>query len=171
MSRKPTEEQRLRYLAQKRQRYAENLEEMRARNRAWQQANPEKAKAMRKREYEKNKDKYLASNKARYDRKTRVEYNRRNKGMIFAPDQNEETMLAAQNGRCAICPREISPEIARSLHVDHCHKTGRVRGLLCRKCNLGLGNYDDTPEHLEKAAAYLRASEASAASLASSSEE
>lgn len=61
-------------------------------------------------------------------------------------------MLEAQNGVCAICGWENT---GRSLNVDHCHATGRVRGLLCNRCNLGLGYYWSDPELLRKAADYL----------------
>jgi hypothetical protein len=40
-------------------------------------------------------------------------------------------------------------------HVDHCHKTNKRRGLLCHKCNVGLGMVQDSVEHLEKLIAYL----------------
>ena len=57
--------------------------------------------------------------------------------------------------RCQICGR---PEetMTRSLAIDHDHKTGKVRGLLCHQCNRGLAHYRDNPELLEAAAKYLR---------------
>lgn len=63
-------------------------------------------------------------------------------------------MLDQQKGVCAICggpPRE-----GQRLCIDHCHTTGRVRGLLCHRCNLAIGMLDDTPGRLDKAAEYLR---------------
>jgi|ERR1039457_468316 hypothetical protein len=42
------------------------------------------------------------------------------------------------------------------MHLDHCHKTGKIRRILCQKCNQGLGLFRDSPELLEKAAIYLR---------------
>ena len=50
-----------------------------------------------------------------------------------------EIMLAAQDGHCALCPATASDASGRSLHIDHDHATGRVRGLLCAHCNLALG--------------------------------
>lgn len=69
-------------------------------------------------------------------------------------------LLEKQGGVCAICGREeeIKNPSARSrssLAVDHCHETGRVRGLLCFKCNTGIGALGDTVESLRKAIRYL----------------
>lgn len=61
-------------------------------------------------------------------------------------------MLAAQDGRCAICRRVVD----YMLLVDHDHDTGVVRGLLCRECNLGLGHFGDSISSLLAAAEYLR---------------
>ena len=74
--------------------------------------------------------------------------NRHNRGI--SPDDFAR-MLARQNGRCASC--KIRP--AETLCVDHCHRTGMVRGLLCRKCNTGLGCFNDSPALMLKAMAYL----------------
>ena len=59
-----------------------------------------------------------------------------------------------QNGKCAICD-EI-PKSERGLHVDHCHKTGKVRGLLCHWCNTGIGALKENPNTLLQAIDYLR---------------
>jgi hypothetical protein len=63
-------------------------------------------------------------------------------------------MFILQDGRCAICGIHQS-ELQRSLAVDHNHKTGKVRGLLCRECNLGLGYFRDNPDLMSKAMEYL----------------
>jgi hypothetical protein len=60
--------------------------------------------------------------------------------------------LADQGGVCAICGGTESP-----LSVDHCHESKRVRGLLCKSCNLGLGKFGDSAETLRRALAYLLA--------------
>ena len=62
-------------------------------------------------------------------------------------------LLEAQNHGCAICG---GPPGKRRFHVDHDHKSGAVRGLLCTTCNIGLGNFHDNPEKLEQAARYVR---------------
>lgn len=61
-------------------------------------------------------------------------------------------MVAKQGGKCKICKK------ARKLVVDHCHDTGKVRGLLCSPCNLGLGSFKDDPDALREAASYIEES-------------
>jgi hypothetical protein len=67
----------------------------------------------------------------------------------------KEAMLIAQDYRCAICGCHQS-EINHILAVDHCHKTGKIRGLLCPECNLGIGKFEDNPEYLKSAVEYLK---------------
>lgn len=64
-----------------------------------------------------------------------------------------ETMKFQQGGACAICTGELGP--GHKTHVDHDHKTGKVRGLLCGHCNRGLGGFRDNDDYLTKAVAYL----------------
>jgi hypothetical protein len=66
-----------------------------------------------------------------------------------------ERMLAAQDGLCAICGTTEDTQHNNVFHVDHCHATGRVRGLLCRGCNHVLGHLKDDPEALRRAISYL----------------
>lgn len=72
---------------------------------------------------------------------------------ITLEDYNE--MYKAQNGRCAICDKH-SDDDSQALSVDHCHTTGKVRGLLCNNCNRALGLFNDSPEILSKAIAFLK---------------
>jgi len=65
----------------------------------------------------------------------------------------EDYLAMAVNG-CNICGEPDKPE--KRLHVDHCHSTGKVRGLLCDPCNRGLGCFRDNTLKLEKALSYLR---------------
>ena len=64
-----------------------------------------------------------------------------------------QRILESQNRVCAICKEP--PTTTMRLAVDHDHQTGKVRGLLCRECNRGLGIFKDLPERLRAAAAYL----------------
>ncbi len=77
----------------------------------------------------------------------------------FGIDLREyEDMLIAQKGCCAICnKRETMKRKGKdvALAVDHCHKTGQVRGLLCTACNKGLGQFEDNQVSLSNAISYL----------------
>lgn len=64
-------------------------------------------------------------------------------------------MLASQGGKCLLCEAREADSLKRRLHVDHDHDTGKVRGLLCSSCNIGIGKFCDNPERLRKAADYL----------------
>lgn len=61
-------------------------------------------------------------------------------------------MLKHQDHKCAICH---SNNDGKTLHIDHCHKNGQVRGLLCQKCNNGIGHFRDNIQLLFAAAGYL----------------
>lgn len=75
------------------------------------------------------------------------------------------TLLTRQNGVCAICEcvetcksKPGSTKLIRDLCVDHCHETGKIRGLLCDACNTLIAKAKDTPKICESAAIYLRKS-------------
>jgi hypothetical protein len=68
--------------------------------------------------------------------------------------QQFEDLAASQNYCCAICLR-ASPD-GKPLFVDHCHHTGKVRGLLCRYCNTAIGQMLDDPTRLRRAAEYVQ---------------
>lgn len=75
----------------------------------------------------------------------------------ITPEQYDQ-MHRQQNGRCAICGHaEDSQRFNRKkvLDLDHCHRTGKVRALLCGRCNIGLGAFSDDPALLRAAADYL----------------
>ena len=92
------------------------------------------------------------SKRYRNSTKGRDTYYRKKYG-IGIEDYNR--MFAEQEGCCAICGKHQTEEEKR-LSVDHCHETGAVRGLLCRKCNTGLGVFRDDPALLTIAIAYLQ---------------
>jgi hypothetical protein len=75
--------------------------------------------------------------------------------------EDYERRLVDQNGVCAICRRAETATLkgkVKSLAVDHCHTTKKVRGLLCANCNHGLGKFGDEPALLRAAADYLEKS-------------
>lgn len=72
------------------------------------------------------------------------------------------SMLEQQDYKCAICMTEIRETFGGirdrtgQATIDHCHETGKVRGLTCHHCNTGMGLLRDDPVRMERAAAYLR---------------
>ncbi len=120
--------------------YEQNREREIARVKAWQQANPERVNAVQRRR----------RTRPEVKAKNREGHLRRKYGITQA---DYETLLAKQGGGCAICGRKPSGKI--SLHVDHSHRDGSVRGLLCFRCNNALGDLGDDPTTLNRAIAYL----------------
>lgn len=94
--------------------------------------------------------KYRPSNYTGLDRRDVII---RNQYGITLEDYNN--MLEAQGYKCAICGNEDEVE-GRRLAIDHCHTTGKVRGLLCGKCNRGLGLFYDNFTLLQNAIEYLK---------------
>ncbi len=91
------------------------------------------------------------------DRNLNRGYNLKKYGVT---EEKYQEMLKAQNELCAIC---LNPETAtdnrmggsvKRLAIDHCHTTGKVRGLLCQRCNQGIGNFKHNSKFLKRAAAY-----------------
>lgn len=72
----------------------------------------------------------------------------------LTPEQKEE-LFVSQDKQCAICGNPSPTRWA----IDHCHKTGRVRGILCQSCNTGVGLFADNTERLKAAIKYLKAQE------------
>ncbi|MEU4875427.1 endonuclease VII domain-containing protein [Streptomyces sp. NPDC021608] len=64
-------------------------------------------------------------------------------------EAERDELIASQGGVCCICLTALPR------HVDHCHETGRVRGVLCFSCNAALGQFKDRPEAIRRAAAYV----------------
>lgn len=83
-----------------------------------------------------------------------LRYNLKYNYNITLEDYN--LLLEAQNGLCVICNQPPIKGNGDRLHVDHCHKTKKVRGLLCSPCNQGLGLFQDSYEILLTASNYLK---------------
>lgn len=124
-----------------RRRYQQDPAKAIAQVKRWQQENSERLNA-----YRRNR-RQLPEVK----RRERDGYFRRTYGI--AADEFDD-LLARQGERCGICGRR--PEREASIHVDHDHETGAIRGLLCITCNQGLGLFGERPELLLRAAVYLR---------------
>lgn len=139
-----------------------NRPRMKANNLLWKKNNLIKVK-----EYQKNYDKLHQKEKL-----LKKQLHRRNN-----PDLHKERQLRRihkiglqdynllfnkQNGVCAVCNsietlKHHRSQVTLDLAVDHDHKTGKIRGLLCSKCNKGIGVFSDSLDLLNKAISYLKA--------------
>jgi hypothetical protein len=99
----------------------------------------------------KRQKEYYIKNKSTIKKNTR-DYILKRKFDISEDDYTK--MLVDQNYCCSICGRN-ELEFSRRLAVDHCHNTGKVRGLLCFNCNNGLGRFKDSTRLLNEAIKYL----------------
>lgn len=144
--------------------YKANKERIAEYSKAHRQANKERLAEYRKAHRQANRKKGAANRRAYYqaDKGKRTadqnEYQRayRLKFKFGISIEQYNTKLDGQGFACAICE---APELSvcnRRLAVDHCHKTGTIRSLLCTHCNTLLGLARDSPEFLERAAKYLR---------------
>ena len=131
--------------AQAKARYWANRDAILAQERARRLADPEAHRQRRERDYAKFGDRR---------REAARDYARRNPGRRFGLTAEQyQGMLEAQGGVCAICKRK---DPKKRLSVDHCHKSGKIRALLCSTCNLVLGKFLDDPNLFTAAAEYLR---------------
>lgn len=160
-ARKYHRKHRVRKLRQSRARYAKNKTHYRRKSRNWRKENRERRQLINRRSYKKHADKNRKRERIRH-RKWRLAHPRKRLdhrlrwcyGITLKEFSN---MKRRQNDVCASCRDPfIRGNRKRGPHVDHCHKTGKVRGILCQRCNLGLGNFLDSPLRLRQALAYLR---------------
>jgi hypothetical protein len=106
---------------------ATHKEQLNKNDKAYREANKPKIAEAKKKCYKANPELYA---KLRRKSALKLRY-----GLTL---QDYDNMLAAQQNRCGICGIHIS-ELKEPIQVDHCHATGKVRGLLCRSCNIRLG--------------------------------
>jgi hypothetical protein len=130
--------------------------------RRWARSNPERARSIRVRYDTSHKDELLRRERryrALYPEKRRTQ-NRKHSLRKYGLTPDEYTaMHQAQNGICALCKKPETSRLRgtlRALAVDHCHRTGVVRGLLCRRCNMMIGMADDDADTFLAAVSYLR---------------
>ena len=140
-----------------------NAEQVKTTTALWREGNTEGIKKYNKVYKTRNKGRVLLR---------AAEWKRKNPGAIRAINikgklksryglstEDYELILDSQDGVCAICRTEDPGHHGR-FYIDHCHKTGDIRGLLCSRCNTGLGLFLDNPERLSAAIAYLSSHEA-----------
>lgn len=87
-----------------------------------------------------------------YKEKQRIYSYKRKYGITI---EDYDRMLIEQNGHCALCDKTPEQERNGKLNVDHCHETGKVRGLLCMWCNHTLGRMGDNEEGVRKFLNYV----------------
>lgn len=131
-----------------RQYHIKNKEKIALKSKRWKENNKEKVREADRRSKIKNREKIREGNRKR---------NRlRSFSKLYNITENDyNKMFVEQNGCCAICNMHQS-EFKRVLAIDHCHNTGKVRGLLCIKCNMCLGGVNDNIEILQKMIKYLK---------------
>lgn len=122
--------------------------------REWRKRNIERQRDYQRRYYHANKDKIHKY--PSYTRSYKRQFTVRKYGITH---EQYLILLKQQNGKCGMChqfetTKNPSGE-TRDLNIDHCHKTNRVRGLLCRNCNVALGLIKDDTQLLRRAIKYL----------------
>jgi hypothetical protein len=149
--------------------YKKNKEKVRQNGIDYRKNNSEKEKARCKKYYENHKEQALAKSALRND--SRKEY-----FMRYAKEHAEEArernrlwqktakygitidqynaMLESQDYKCAICHKDLVP--GTKTHIDHSHTPFRIRGILCNKCNMGIGLFEDNATFLLSAVVYLQ---------------
>jgi hypothetical protein len=119
--------------------------------RKWRKKNPNVDKAISRRRYLRKREEVIEKGKKYYKenkRKTKNDTLLRKYGISI---EDYEQMVAVQGGLCAICGTS-----AERLVVDHCHESGNIRSLLCNRCNLGIGLFEDNEDILILAAKYIK---------------
>lgn len=109
----------------------------------WGQNHPERRRLATTRYYENHRDRYYRWNRIR---------KLRSYGMSEAEYRD---LLKEQKMACAICKTKAPGKKRKEFSVDHDHSTGKVRGLLCNRCNKSIGAFNDDPKLLAAALAYL----------------
>lgn len=128
----------------------------------WAAANPEKALASRvasqRRHMSKRNEQAKAARRTADGKRREKAYRlRANYGLTH---EQYDAMLSAQGGVCAICQKpetRVIRGVLMPLPVDHDHVTGKVRALLCHRCNATIGFMDENPDRLRRMASYIEA--------------
>jgi len=167
-------EKREEILAYFRKRYLKNKTRIKEINKKWASKNKEKIKAIKKRYRIKNKEKIRKDGRKYYRKHKKQYYQYRKKWRKNNPQKIKEeklrlkfkmsiedynNLLKNQNNRCGICNEKFDLKNYNKPNypnVDHCHKTGKIRGILCSRCNSGLGSFHDDQSVLDSAVLWLK---------------
>jgi hypothetical protein len=156
-----TESQRARINECQRLRYPRNRSKILSKNKAWRESNTDKLKLYRRAKYLRERESILKRNRENYatnpKRRAYIYHVRLRSKYGLSPEKFEE-ILKQQGYCCAICREPFT--CTRYRHVDHCHDTKIVRGILCNRCNAGIGYFRNSPQIALEAAHYLNRSQA-----------
>ena len=132
----------------------ENKEHLKENSKEWIENNKDKVRQTRKDWCDRNRDKLRENS-----RKRTPEQRRKQKLWMryrLTPVEYGE-LLNKTGGKCPVCGVKFDNKTYRPC-IDHCHRTDKIRGILCARCNLGIGMFYENTEAMENAAAYLRQS-------------
>jgi hypothetical protein len=136
------------------------LEKKETKRKLWYSRNRERLIAESKARYQRNKDDIKAKRRRAYLKDSSPfktnERRRRLKSIYGLSVDDFQRIFERQLRQCAICLADHSRDEGKRLCVDHCHVTGKVRGLLCTRCNVGLGLLGDSEAGLNNALSYLK---------------
>ena len=135
------------------QHYEKHREEILEKCKQYRKENSEKIQEYRRKRHENNPEKELERNRQYYIENRERERERSLKRNYNLSREDWLGIWESQDGECAICGQSFTKQ--SNANVDHDHETDEVRGLLCNKCNLGIGLFNDDPELLLLAARYL----------------
>jgi len=120
----------------------------------WRRKNREKINEQQRKRRDENSDQKRAVNKTyRSKNGNKIHANWIKSAYGITADEYNYLFIK-QEGKCAIC-KQHQGTLPKRLSVDHCHETGKIRGLLCNKCNVSLGNFNDDISLLKEAIKYL----------------
>lgn len=112
-------------------------------------------KTSRSKYYETNKNLIAEKNKIYREKNKEIVAERKRLYKYGIDKLTYAKLLEVQNNVCAVCKKRCRDSRGRGLAVDHCHTTGKIRGLLCSPCNQAIGLFLDDPDLLKNAIVYL----------------
>ena len=120
---------------------SKNFEKRKLAFNAWVEKNPERMRELKKNNREKNK---------------LIERERKLKRFYNMTLEDYDNLMASQNSKCKICSKDAADERNKNLVIDHCHDSGKVRSLLCDRCNRTLGVLEENVDLMMKMMQYIK---------------